>query len=129
MYKVTLTYEDLNGDQRTEDFYFHLSRSAAIRWENSVDGGLSARMQRIVDSNSKPALMKLFEDVIMKTYGIKTEDGKRFEQSEEISTAFMQSPAYDALFMKLFTEDGYASTFINAIIPDVSDLKDKEQKS
>lgn len=129
MYKVTLTYEDLNGDQRTEDFYFHLSRSAAIRWENSVDGGLSARMQRIVDSNSKPALMKLFEDVIMKTYGIKTEDGKRFEQSEEISTAFMQSPAYDALFLKLFTEDGYASTFINAIIPDVSDLKDKEKKS
>ena len=129
MYKVTLTYEDLNGDQRTEDFYFHLSRSAAIRWENSVDGGLSARMQRIVDSNSKPALMKLFEDVIMKTYGIKTEDGKRFEQSEEISTAFIQSPAYDALFMKLFTEDEYASTFINAIIPDVSDLKDKEQKS
>ena len=129
MYKVTLTYEDLNGDQRTEDFYFHLSRSAAIRWENSVDGGLSARMQRIVDSNSKPALMKLFEDVIMKTYGIKTEDGKRFEQSEEISTAFMQSPAYDALFMKLFTEDGYASAFINAIIPDVSDLKDKEEKS
>lgn len=125
MYKVTLTYEDLNGDQRTEDFYFHLSKSAAIRWENSIDGGLSARMQKIVDSNSKPQLMKLFEDVIMKTYGIKTDDGKRFEQSEEISTAFMQSPAYDALFMKLFTEEGYASAFINAIIPKIDEMEKK----
>lgn len=125
MYKVTLTYEDLNGDQRTEDFYFHLSRSAAIRWENSIDGGLSARMQKIVDSNSKPELMKLFEEVIMKTYGIKTDDGKRFAQSEEISTAFMQSPAYDTLFLKLFTEEGYASTFINAIIPQIDEKEKK----
>lgn len=117
MFNEEITYEDYNGESRTETFYFHFSKSEAIRMENSVDGGLSEKLKKIVAAKDKPELIKLFESIILQSYGIKSDDGKRFQKSEEISNAFKESPAYDIFLMRLLTEDGYASKFIEAIAP------------
>jgi hypothetical protein len=117
MFCETITYEDYNGEERKEKFYFHFSKAEAIRLENSVEGGLSKKLQAIIDSKDSPQLVKFFEELVLGAYGIKTDDGKQFKKSEEIKNSFKESPAYDEFLMKLLTEEGYAEKFITGIAP------------
>lgn len=117
MFAEKISYEDYNGDERTETFYFHFSKNEAFRMENSVQGGLSTQLQNYVDSKDIPNLVSFFEKMILGSYGIKSEDGKRFMKSEDISRSFKESPAYDILLDKILTEEGYAEKFIQGITP------------
>ena len=117
MLKKNITYTDFEGVERKEDHYFHFSDSEIMEMENSVAGGLANKLTRIIEAQDAPEIMKNFKEIILKAYGIKSADGKRFEKSEEISTAFSQTGAYDKLFMELVTDAKAAADFINAIIP------------
>ena len=117
MLKKTITYTDYNNVERTEDFYFHLSKAEVAKMELGVAGGLTEMITRIVNEKNGPEILKIFEELILKSYGIKHADGKRFEKSEEISTAFSQTEAYSNLFMELGTNAEKAVEFFSAIIP------------
>lgn len=129
MLKKTLTYKDLNGNERTEDHYFDLSKSELTKMQLSVNGGLDAMIQSIIDAKDNASLIRIFDDLIMKSYGKKHPDGIQFEKSEEISRAFSQTGAYDVLFMELITDAKAAADFINGIIPkDLADEIAKDQE-
>ena len=100
MLKKTINYTDYNGSEREEDHYFNLSKAEIMEMELSTAGGLSGMIQDIVKTQDGPAIMKIFKDIILKSYGKKSPDGKRFEKSEEISKAFEQTEAYSVLFME-----------------------------
>lgn len=117
MLKKTITYTDYNGNSRTEDFYFNLTKTELMKMEMSTTGGLGEMVQRIVAAQDTPALIKIFEDLILKAYGVKSLDGKRFEKSAQLAEAFAQTEAYDQLFMELATDADAASKFINGIVP------------
>lgn len=117
MYKKTITYTDFDGNKRTEDHYFNLMQSELLDMQTSVQGGFYSLLQKIIASQDQPALMKVFKEIIKKSYGIKSVDGRRFEKTEEIFAAFEQSPAYSELYMELVTNDKAAAEFINGIIP------------
>lgn len=117
MIKETITYTDYNGLERTEDFYFNLSKAEVMEMELSTAGGLAEMLQRIVDSKDAPALIKIFKEIVLKAYGEKSADGRRFQKSAEISEAFSQTEAYSELFMKLATNDEEAARFIKGIVP------------
>lgn len=117
MIKRTMTYEDYNGLTRTEDFYFHLTEAELTEMEMGTEGGLAEMMKRIVDAKDAPAIIKVFKELILKAYGVKSADGRRFEKSEQISREFEQTPAYSKLFMELATDDKAAADFINGVIP------------
>lgn len=117
MFKETITYKDYNDTERTEDVYFNFTKSEAIKMENSIEGGLSEKIKRIVDSKNTPELMNLYETILLTAYGIKSDDGRRFIKSEEISKQFKESPLYDEIFVRLLTEEGYAEKFIEGITP------------
>ena len=74
MFKKTITYLDYNGQERTEDFYFNLSKSEMIMLESTTPGGYVAMLQRIIDSKDNTALMKTFTDLIKMSYGVKSDD-------------------------------------------------------
>lgn len=121
MLKKTITYTDYDGVERTEDFYFNLSKSEIILLETTTPGGYTAMLQRVIDSKDNTELMKIFTELIKKSYGIKSEDGKRFVKSEDISNDFANSAAFDQMFVEFFTTDNAAADFVNGIIPkDVS---------
>lgn len=120
MIKKTMTYTDYNGIQRTEDFYFNLTKAEVAEMEMSTAGGLAEMIQRVVDANDAPAIIKIFKELILKAYGEKSPDGKRFVKSEEISNAFAQTEAYSDLFMELATDADAAAKFVNGIIPVVA---------
>ena len=117
MIKKTIPYTDYNGNERTEDHYFNLSKAEVMEMEMSTSGGLAEMIQRVVAAQDQPAIIKIFKDLILKAYGVKSPDGKRFIKSAELSTEFSQTEAYSQLFMELATDADAASKFVNGIVP------------
>lgn len=117
MVKKTVTYTDYNGVERTEDFYFNLTEAEASEMELSVEGGLSNMLDGIIKAKNVPAVVKIFKDLLLRSYGEKSADGRRFIKSTELSTAFSQTEAYSILFMDLGSDPDKAADFFNAIIP------------
>ena len=117
MLKKRIKYTDYNGEEREEDFYFNLSKAELIELELSTEGGLEQMIQKITDTRDMPKLIELFKRLILMSYGEKSENGKRFIKSQELSDAFAQTEAYSELFMELATDDKAASDFVNGIIP------------
>ena len=117
MKKETITYKDYNGNERTEDFYFNLTKAEVMKMEMSTKGGLAEMIQRIVAAQDQPAIIKVFEDLIQKAYGVKTPDGRGFVKRPEDLEAFVSTEAYSELFMKLATDADAASKFVNGIVP------------
>lgn len=117
MLKKTIAYTDYNGEERKEDFYFNLNKAEVMEMEMSKNGGLSEYIHRIVNSNDNAAIISLFKEIICKSYGEKSLDGKRFVKNEELTNAFIQSEAYSELFMELATNADAAAAFVNGIVP------------
>lgn len=121
MLKKKITYTDYNGTERTEDFYFNLTKAEIMEMELGTSGGLAEMIRRIVDAQDAPSIIKVFKDLILKAYGEKSPDGKRFIKSTEISESFSQTEAYSQLFMELATDSNSAAEFVNGIMPNMSD--------
>ena len=130
MIKKTVTYEDFDGNQRTEDLYFNLTKFEATEFaldlpdeitsEVEKEGADAANMEavsRIVQKLGGKGIIDFIRKLVLKSYGIKSEDGRRFEKSEKISTEFSQTMAFDNLMMELLTDDDAASKFITGVIP------------
>lgn len=116
-----ITYIDYNGQERTEKYQFNFTKAELTEMELSVNGGLSAMMERIKETDDRPELMRIFKDLILKAYGVKSADGKRFVKSDELRTEFSQTEAYSELYMELVTNTESAITFFNGLIP--NDIK------
>ena len=117
MLKKSITYTDYNGTERTEDFYFNMTRAELMEMELGTTGGMTEMIQKIVAAQDAPAIIRIFKDLVLKAYGEKSADGKRFIKSDEISTAFAQTEAYSQLFMELATDADKAAEFVNGIVP------------
>lgn len=117
MLKREMTYTDYQGVQRTETFYFNLTKAEVTEMELSVDGGLVQQLEKIVAAMDGKRIIATFKWLIRKAYGEKSPDGRRFIKNEELCDAFEQTEAYSDLFMELVTNAGSASAFVNAIIP------------
>lgn len=127
MLKKTMVYTDFNGEEIKEDFYFHLSKAEIMEMQLEEKGGLAERIQKIVDAKNVPEIIKVFKDLILKAYGVKSEDGKRFIKSKQLSEEFSQTQAYSDLFMELASDPDAAAAFINGIIPaELQQAKNKE---
>lgn len=116
MITKTITYVDFNGVKRTEEHLFHISQADALELEMSEEGGLRAMIKQIVAAQSQPKIFKLFKKVVLTAYGEKSADGKRFVKSEEISTAFSQTGAYNALVVELTSNANAAADFFNSLV-------------
>ncbi|MBO5906213.1 MAG: hypothetical protein J6Q84_07335 [Kiritimatiellae bacterium] len=120
MIKKTITYKDYNGEERTETFHFNLNKAEVMELQMGTTGGFSEYLQRIIDAKDHATIVKVFKEMILKAYGEKSPDGRRFIKSEELSTAFSQTEAYAILYMELSTNVPAATEFVKGIIP--SDL-------
>lgn len=117
MIKKTVTYTDFDGNERTEDFYFHLTEQELTEWELSIDGGLSGVLQRIMKSIDTKKTMEIFKELLVKSYGVKTPDGRGFIKNKEILDSFTCTQAFSDIYMELATNDKAAAEFVNGVIP------------
>lgn len=117
MYKQTITYADVNGEKRTEDFYFNLTKAELTKLQMSVDGGWSEQMRAILAKMDMPKLIAAFDDLIDRSYGVKTPDGRGFQKNKEILESFKCTEAYSVLFMELLENTDKAIEFFKGIVP------------
>jgi hypothetical protein len=132
MLKKKIKYTDYNGIEREEEYLFNLTKAELMEMEMGTTGGLAEAIQKIVDAQDAPAIIKIFKDIILKAYGEKSADGKRFIKTTDaglpLSTAFSQTEAYSTLFMELATDSTAASEFVKGIIPNDIDISEAEIK-
>ena len=121
MLKKTITYTDYNGSERTEDFYFNLSKAELMKKQVTTTGGLAEMIKRIVAAQDYPSIYKVFEDLVLESYGVKSPDGKRFMKVDEngrpLYLEFKETEAFSVLVMELATDDKAAAAFVNGIVP------------
>lgn len=119
MLKKTITYTDYNGDQRTEDLYFNLTKAEITEMELSTEGGLADSIEKITREKDAKKIISTFKELILNSYGQKSEDGRRFIKNDKLKEEFSQTEAYSELFMELASSGEAASAFVNGIIPQV----------
>lgn len=117
MLNKSITYTDYDGETRTENFMFNLTKAEIAELNLTTEGGLQSVIQKIIDSKNVPEITRWFKKIITMSYGEKSTDGKRFVKSEELTNEFLQTEAYSELFMELLTDEGAAAAFINGIMP------------
>lgn len=127
MLKRNITYEDFNGDTVTEVFYFNLSKTELVDVEFSKEGGFEETLKRIIKTQDNKALISEFKKLILLSYGEKSQDGKRFIKSDALREEFLQTAAFDVLFMELATNDEAAAQFVQGVLP--KDLSSEFQKT
>ena len=117
MIKKTITFDDFEGTERTETFYFNMTEAEIAEMELGVDGGFAEMIEKIIEAKNVPKLIACFKDLLLKSYGEKSADGRRFIKTEKLTTEFTQTNAYSKMFMELATDSEKASEFVNGIIP------------
>ena len=119
MLTKTVTYTDYDGQERTETFYFNLTKAELTKLQYKHPGGYGEYLKRITESKENAQIMQAFEDLVDLSYGVKSEDGKRFIKNETVLEEFKQTEAYSELFVELLTNVDAATAFANGILPDM----------
>lgn len=117
MLKKTVTYKDFNDEEHTEDFYFNLTKAEILEMNLSTYGGLDKMIEKIIATHDTPKIIAMFKDLVLRSYGEKSDDGKRFIKTNEVREAFSQTQAYSDIFMELSTNEQAAVEFVNGIVP------------
>lgn len=117
MLKKTITYNDLDGNPVTEDFYFNLNKAEIAEMELSYEGGLSAHLQKVIETRNGAEVIAAFKNILVLAIGRRSEDNRRFVKSQEITQEFLETEAYSVLFMELVTNAESAANFIEGIMP------------
>lgn len=117
MYVTDIVYANVDGEIMHETAYFHLSKREAIRFNWSGSASFENRIKAAVESENYVSIVDAIEDLLRASYGIRVEvkEGARFVRDTEKTTAFMESPACDALIDKLVSDADFTKEFTNGI--------------
>jgi hypothetical protein len=127
MIKKTVKYEDFNGVERTEDLWFNLTKTELNNINFKHHGTYGEQLKGVVDSKDIRVIKELFDEIIIKAYGIKSEDGRNFRKSPAIVDDFVTSAAYDALMTELLSDESAAAAlFVGALPKDMQEEVKKE---
>ena len=130
MFTKTITYNDFDNVERTETAYFNLTKSELLEISMKLPGTLlqdvadeekitdEQRARRVLASLGNQGVTNFIKEIILKAYGKKSIDGRRFEKSEQMSTEFSQTLAFDQLYYELMVDSAKAAEFINNLIPE-----------
>jgi len=126
MLKKTIKFNDVDGNTLEEDFYFNLTKAEALEIQFSHHGGLEEHVKQIVAAKQVDKLIELFKEILVKTVGRRSDDGRRFIKSKEITDDFLQTEAYSELFLQLATDSEFAIQFMKGIMP--ADIQQEIEK-
>lgn len=130
MLTKAITYVDYNGNKKTKNFYFNLTRTELAKMELTNKAGMLETIKKMINSDDREEIINLFEKIVLGAYGEKSADGEEFLKSDAIREKFVNHPAYDVLFMELISSESNMADFINAIVPtEIAESAKKNDKT
>lgn len=117
MLKREIKYTDFNGDETSDICYFNFSKPELIEMQVEVEGGFGQMLQNIIDAKDNKAIVGQIKDIILRSYGEKSPDGKRFIKNDQLREEFSQTAAFQELFMQLALDENAAVEFIKGTFP------------
>lgn len=115
MFKHTVTYNDFNGTERTDELYFHLSLPEVTRLEAEIGKPIEEHVKELAANKNMKDLLAFLERVLLSSYGRKTSDGRSFYKSKDLREEFEYSQAYAEIFEQLLTNTELANKFGKAV--------------
>ena len=132
MLKKTIKYTDYNGVERNEDFYFNLTKAEIMEMQMGTTGGFADYIVALVKTQNMPEIVRIFKDIVLKAYGEKSQDGKRFIKTDDnghsLAKAFSETEAFSILYMELATDSKEAAKFINGVVPQDMEISEEKQQ-
>lgn len=133
MYIIKETYKDYLDVERTEEFYFNLTKAEIVKLELSMDGGLTGMLKILIEKQNIPKMIEVFDMLIDKSYGVRSADGRKFIKNDEVLNDFKQTEAYSNIYMRFATDSKFAADFMNNIIPkemaeEIAKMSDEDKK-
>jgi len=129
MFKTEIEYTDYNGNNRKETLYFNLSKAEMMEMELSTTAGVEEMLKMLIATKDNAKIVDIFKNFLLKSYGIKSEDGTRFIKTAKLREEFEQSEAYSEMFMKLISDSEFQAKFINGIVSGVNVPEMKEEEA
>lgn len=129
MFKHTIKYVDYNGNEREDTCYFNLSKAEVMEMELSTKAGISEKIKMMIATNDNEKIIETYKDLILRSYGIKSEDGRRFIKSKELRESFEQSEAYSEFFIEMLSDNDLQLKFINGIVNGVNVPNTSEEEA
>ena len=126
MLAKTITYNDYDNNERTETLYFNMNKMELTEFAadltddvfKNVSGVKTIQdVANVANKMGSKGIIKFIKELVLRSYGVKSEDGRRFIKSKELSEEFSQTIAYDMFMSELMSDDKAASNFVNGLIP------------
>lgn len=133
MITKTINYTDFNCEKQTETACFHMSKRELmklafempdmgvdeddLKGKNPDDLDVEAVGAKMLETVGPAGLIDFIEKLVLRSYGVKSEDGRRFIKSDELTAEFAQTPAYDEFIMELLNNEQAQAEFISKVIP------------
>lgn len=118
MIKKAISYVDYDGEPQVEVCWFNFSKAEVLEMNMEQEDGLYAYVRRIMNSDDNKKIIETFKELILKSYGRKSIDGRKFIKNAQIREEFACSEAYSELFIELSTNAQAAAEFFAGIIPE-----------
>jgi hypothetical protein len=117
MFTRDITYTSFKGIQRTTKLCFNLTAPEILGLEFAFDEGFEGYIKAAVAEGSNKRLFHMFELIVAKSYGRFAPDGETFVKRPEWVFELTPNPAYEELFLWLFSNENNAAAFYNNIMP------------
>lgn len=131
----TIKYVDYFGDDREVKAYFHLNASELTDFLFDIGGktgNYEDAIRSIIESEDRQYVVNMIKQIILKSYGIRSDDGQEFLKEDPITCVqhykkFMQSAAFEQLYTELYSDESVLSEFISGVLP--ADMQKDVQKA
>lgn len=131
MLKKTVTYRDFDNNERTEDLYFNMTQMQLTEFAadlpddvfdvaSEANGKNVDKIQmatRISEKLGAKGVIGFIKKLVLDSYGVKSEDGRRFIKNDKLREEFEQTLVFDKFMSDLMSDDEAAANFVNSIIP------------
>lgn len=120
MLRQVIKYTDFHDREVEEVAYFNLTKNELLEMEGVADGGLSHMLTRLIETKDVREIMAMFKALVLKAYGVKSDDGRRFIKvvdGKPLADQFVDSAAYDQLMIDMLETEDTALTWLAGVLP------------
>lgn len=127
MFEHSITYKNkFDGSEITDKYWFGIDESEIATLKATHQEDIGAYFRRIINANNSEDLVKFYRELL--TLGVGIRVGNRMDKSPEVQRDFIQTGAYNALFLELIQRPDQGASFINDMFPrELIEAYDRQQ--